>query len=106
MGWQEKVIKLLDGITDPVLRANVSSTIFFLMDVFASGKVSEEEVKGDLLDVFKQILAYKHPEWPPPKVHDEAKKLLEDIISDFRLARMTRMVMGRARARTMPPGLE
>jgi len=106
VGWQAKVLKVLEGITDPELRSNVSSTVFFLLDVYATGKVEEAEVKRDLTDIFKDVIAYKHPEMPPPQVLEEARKIAEDLLRDARLMRMTRITMGRARARTMPGGFE
>jgi len=106
VGWQDKVLKLLDGITDPELRSNVSSTVFFLLDVFSTGRVEESEIRRDLTDIVKDVIAYKHPEMPPPQVLDEAKKVVEELLRDARLMRMTRITMGRARARAMPREFE
>jgi len=106
VGWQAKVLKVLEGITDPELRINVSSTVFFLLDVYATGKVDENEIKRDLTDIFKDVIAYKNPGMPPPQVLEEAKKVAEDVLRDARILRMARMTMGRARAKAMPEQFE
>jgi len=83
MSLQALVLSLIDGITDPALRAEISSTIFFLAEVFESGKVSEKEIYNDLREIVSTVLDITQPdlfgEEKRKRVEELAKQLMTAI---------------------------
>lgn len=94
MSWQKIVYELLSGVLDPELRANIASTINFLMEAMVEG-AEESSVRRDLLDVVKDVLTVTRPDLPPQQINEEAKRIVDQLMLHFRLAKMQRMTMKR-----------
>jgi len=82
MSLQAVVLSLLDGIVDPSIRSDIATTIYFLRDVFLSGKIKPNELKSELVDIVSTVVDITHPDLLP----DEKKK-------NYRAIRMSTLKM-------------
>lgn len=82
---QQVILNLISGIDDPVIRVEVSKTLMFLYNVYASGKVSEGEVKKSVEEVVRKVLKAKHPELEPEQLKILVKQTTEEIMDAFSL---------------------
>jgi len=62
MSLQAKILSLISGISDTVVRVDVASTINFLYEVYASGRAKGEEVRRELYAVCSDVVSGVHPE--------------------------------------------
>jgi len=97
-----KILNLLSGITDPLIRVDVASTINYLMDIYASGSAKEEEIKRSLFEICFDVIRATRPELIEEEAREEAKKLADELIGAFRMETLRRRVSVRFRARGLP----
>jgi len=79
MSLHAKLLNLLSGIDDPSIRIEISKTIFYLYNVYASGGASEDDIRNDLVEIATMIVEEKNPTLSP----DDKKKLVETIVNDL-----------------------
>jgi len=90
MSLQAVVLSLLDGIVDPSIRSDIATTIYFLRDVFLSGKIKPNELKSELVDIVSTVVDITHPDLLP----DEKKKKVDMIVDQlYRAIRMSTLKM-------------
>jgi len=82
MRLQEILLDLLSGISDPVVRVDVASTISFLSQVYRMGKATEEQITNDLREIVREVITMKNPTLAP----DELKKIVNDYVSRLMMA--------------------
>lgn len=102
MSLQAKVLNLLSGITDPMIRMDVSSTIYYLMDVYASGSASEEEVRRSLFEICLDVIRFTRPDLVEEEAREQANKFVDELIAAFRIETLRRRVATSFRSRGLP----
>jgi len=99
MALQVKILSLISGIDDPAVRMDISATVNYLLQVYTSGRVKEDEVRDSLYEVFVDVLRVKSPELTDEEIKKKARELVEEFIASFRLESMTRRTYARFRPR-------
>jgi len=85
MSLQAIILSLLDGISDPLIRSDIASTIYFLRDMYISGRISNDELKAELTNIVNEILDATQPDLLP----DEKKKKVDMLANQlFRAIKM------------------
>ena len=102
MSVRAKILNLLSGITDPAIRIDVSSTIFYLMDIYASGSAKEEEIKRALFEICFDVIRATRPDLIEEEARQEAQKQADELMSAFRMETLRRRVSASFRARGLP----
>ena len=102
MSLQTKVLNLLSGVRDPVLRMDVASTIFYLADIFASGNAKEGDVRRALYEVCTDVIRATRPDLVDEEVREEAERMTNELIAAFRTETLRRRISTRFRARGLP----
>jgi len=100
MSLQSKILDLISGITDPSDRIYISSTINYLLSVYASGNASEDAVRDALFDVCYNVLRVKMYDSPDEEVRKKAAMLSDEFIRLFGVESVLRRTMKRFK---LPP---
>ena len=83
---QQVIMNLLSGIEDAAVRIDIARTLMYLFNVYASGRVSEEEVRQSVEEIVRDIVKYKHPELSPDELKRIVKQHADQIMQAFRLS--------------------
>jgi len=103
MSLQAKILSLISGITDTVVRVDVASTINYLYEVYASGRVKGEEVRRELFAVCSDVVSGVHPELSEEEVRRIANGMADEFMRIFRVESLRRRIMARFRGRVGLP---
>jgi len=99
---QAIVLSLISDIDDPAVRMDISSTIYFLRDVYLDGKLGEEELRKELREIVNTVLSATHPELLP----EERKKRVDDLVNQLmraiKLSTLRIRALSRFRSRYRP----
>ena len=95
MSLQALVLSLVSGIDDPKVRMDICSTIYFLRDLYLEGKITEGQLRKDLMDIVTTIISAKHPELLPDEVKKKAERVVADIIRSYKLSTLRVSVIKR-----------
>jgi len=100
---QAKILSLIAGITDPVVRVDVASTINFLFDVYAGGGIKEDELRSELYSICVDVISGVHPELTEEEVRRISRTTAEEFMRIFKVESLRRRIMTRIRGRISLP---
>ncbi len=93
MSLQEIVLKLLDGITDASVRADVAATISLILENYMTGRADDKKTITYLRELVMDVLMTKYPFKSAEELKDEVEKWVEALYRAVKLRAM-RMRMG------------
>ena len=95
MSLQELVLKLLDGITDATIRADVAATISLILENYMVGSADDKKTKTKtyLRELVMDVLMTKYPFKSAEELKDEVEKWVEALYRAVKIRAM-RMRMG------------
>ena len=79
MSLSQKLLALVSGIDNPKVRIDIMSTVNFLFDLYTSGRINEDQLRGDLYDICRTIVS----ECNPDLVEDEARKRASVLVDEL-----------------------
>jgi len=79
MGMQELVLKLIEGITDVSIRTSIITALSAMVEAYRLGRVSEDELKRDLVLFCVDVLSVKHPLKSVDELRAEAEQWAEQL---------------------------
>ena len=85
MSLSSMIVSLLSDVTDPAVRSDISTTIFFLRGLYLSGKISEGELRSEIKNVVKTVLEFTHPEMLPDEIEKRSDELTGQIVRVIKL---------------------
>jgi len=100
---QAKILSLISGITDPTMRIDIASTVNYLFQVWTGGGASEEEIRGSLFEVCRDVISGTHPDLTEEEVRGIANDMTNDFMRIFKVEALTRRMMARFRGRAGLP---
>ena len=103
MSLRDLTLSLLSGIKDPRVRIDVSTTIYYLRDVYSTGRVSEEEIRESLYEVIETIIKVKEPDLLPEERKKKVERLVEQFMDAIKLETSRIRIQRVLRGRLMPP---
>lgn len=103
MSLQAKILSLLADITDPTTRMDIASTLYYLCDLYSAGQVKEDELRGYLTDIIRDVISAVYPELSDEEVKAKTGEMVEEFIRLFKLETIRRRTF--ARMRGLPSGV-
>jgi ATP-dependent Lon protease len=79
VSYQELVLKLLDGITDAPMRADVAATVTMLVELYMVGKIDDRKLLSALRELVTDVLMTKNPFRSAEEIKDEVDKWVEAL---------------------------
>lgn len=95
MGVTELINKLLVGLKDPEQRVGIASTINYLLDIYSTSKVEEDELRNDLYEICFNVLGITMGGLPKDEIVDKAKNMAEEFLRAFKLSSIHRRAMSK-----------
>jgi hypothetical protein len=92
-----KIRALISGIDDARVRIDVAATINFLVDTFAHGEISEEQLRSDLIEVVSTVIETVNPSLTPDEVKARAEAVADDLIRTAKVESIHYRVRARIR---------
>jgi hypothetical protein len=92
-----KIRALISGIDDPKVRTDVAATINFLIDTFAHGGISEEQLRSDLTEVVGTVIETVNPLLTPDEVKARAEVVADDFIRTAKVESLHYRIRARIR---------
>jgi len=103
MSKRDKVLSLLGGITDPVMRVDIATTMDYLMDLFSSGGANEAQIRDSLFEICQTVISYTHPELTEEEVRKKSAVMANELVKSFKVETIRRRTMARLRIPPSPP---
>lgn len=97
MSLQAKILDLISGFNDPTLRVDVSATINYLFQLYASGSAAEDRIRDSVYEVCYDVIRAKAPDLTDEEVRERARQMTEEFMRAFRLESALRRTMARVR---------
>ena len=95
MSLEVKIHNLIADITDPSVRIDIASTLYYLADVYASGKANEDEIRDSLLDICATVIGLKEAGLTHDEIMKKARAMVEELMRAFRAETMRRRTLSR-----------
>ena len=97
MSYHAVIMDLLSGIDDPGVRMEVTNSLYFLKNVFSTGKVPEDQIRDDIYDIVVDVLRLKMPMATEEEIDRTAKEYVEKIMQAIRLETLSTRLLQRRR---------
>lgn len=93
MSLSNLIVNLLSGVGDPKIRSEVSSSIWYLYEVYARGRASDEEIKNDLFEICSLVLSLTRTDLIEEELRKEAWRLADELLRAFKIESLRRRLM-------------
>jgi len=97
MGVAELTIELISSIRDPEMRVNVASTINYLLDVYSSGKINEDEIRDDLFEIVQTVFSSTMPDKTKEEITKMSKNKVDEFLRAFKMEGLLRRAVSKYR---------
>jgi hypothetical protein len=94
---QELILKLLEGVYDPRLRADVTASIMVMAEAYAVGAGTLEAITRDINAVVLDVLRFKNPLAPEETLREEAKRITDEIVAAIKVYTALRRTLAASR---------
>jgi len=95
MSLVQKINALTAGISDPRIKMEIAKTINFLFGVYCTGRVSEEEIRSDLIEICKTILIETNPDLLEEDIRKRANFLADELLRTMKIEGMSKRALAR-----------
>ena len=102
MSFRDLVLSLVSDITDPAIRMDVSATLYYLRDVYLSGRVRENEILESIIEIVDTVLSVKMPGLSKEERLEKAREMAEELFKALKLETMRLRLMRSMRFRIPP----
>jgi hypothetical protein len=79
MAYHELLLKLMDGVTDVSVRADIVAAFSYIVEAYRIGKIDDNRLRHDLSELCLDILAVKHPTKDIEELRSEAEEWAEKL---------------------------
>lgn len=95
MSLQTKIMELITGLRDPMMRVDVAATINYMSDLFNMGKISEEELFENLTEICMTVFKETKKGLDEEALKDIAEKEANELIKAIKLSGLRRRMSAR-----------
>ena len=74
MTYHELLMKLMDGITDASVRADIVTAFSYMVEAYRLGRIDDDRLKRDLRELCLDVLAVKYPAKDVEELRSEAEE--------------------------------
>jgi len=96
-------MNLIAGITDPMVRIDVASTINYLFAIYTDGTINEGEARNALREVCTDVVYVLYPEFTEEEIRKRVASMVEGFMRAFKLESTVRRMLSRFRPRAGLP---
>jgi hypothetical protein len=79
MAYHELIIKLMEGITDAGVRADIVTAFSYIVEAYRSGRIDDDRLRRDLRELCLDVLAVKYPTRSVEELRGEAEEWAEKL---------------------------
>jgi len=98
MSFTKQLQALTAAIGDPKQKFEVMRTLTFLKDVYASGKIRDDQLLSDVREVCELVIALAAPDLTEDEVRQKAAIVAEEIVKSIKLESIFRRAFTRVRS--------
>jgi len=92
MSLQQLILKLVEKIRDPSDRIYIASTINYIRDVYTTGKMGYEELKMELENIVRDIIAMSEPELTEEEIRERAREYADKLARAIQIETLSRRI--------------
>jgi hypothetical protein len=74
MAYHELLLKLMEGITDTSVRADIVTAFSYIVEAYRSGRIDDDRLKRDLNELCLDVLSVKYPTKDVEELRGEAEE--------------------------------
>ncbi len=100
---QELILKLLEGVYDPRLRADVTASIMVMAEAYAIGAGTLEAITRDVNAVVLDVLRFKNPLAPEDALREDARRITDEIVAAIKVYTALRRTLAATRRGATTP---
>jgi hypothetical protein len=79
MTYHELLMKLMDGITDASVRADITTAFSYIVEAYRLGRIDDARLRRDLNELCLDVLAVKYPTKDVEELKSEAEAWAEKL---------------------------
>jgi hypothetical protein len=79
MTYHELLMKLMDGITDASVRADIITAFSYMVEAYRLGRIDDARLRRDLNELCLDVLAVKYPTKDVEELKSEAEAWAEKL---------------------------
>jgi len=79
MAYHELLIKLMEGIADASVRADIVTAFSYMVEAYRSGRIDDDRLRRDLKELCLDVLAVKYPIKDVEELRGEAEAWAEKL---------------------------
>ena len=79
MAYHELLLKLMEGITDAGVRADIVTAFSYIVEAYRSGRIDDDRLRRDLNELCLDVLAVKYPTKDIEELKSEAEEWSEKL---------------------------
>jgi hypothetical protein len=79
MAYHELLLKLMEGITDASVRADIVTAFSYMVEAYRLGRIDDERLKRDLNELCLDVLSVKYPTRDIEELRGEAEEWAEKL---------------------------
>lgn len=105
MSLEALILTLISEIDDAAIRSDIAATITYLSELYATGRISENELKDELKEVVRTVIEAVNPHLLPEEVAEKTEDLTAQLIRQIKLKTLRVRISGfrRIRRGEVPP---
>jgi hypothetical protein len=79
MTYHELLLKLMEGITDASIRADIVTAFSYMVEAYRLGRIDDDRLRRDLKELCLDVLAVKYPTKDVEELRREAEAWAEKL---------------------------
>jgi hypothetical protein len=79
MAYHELLLKLMEGITDASVRADIVTAFSYMVEAYRIGRIDDERLRRDLRELCLDVLSVKYPTKDVEELRSEAEEWAEKL---------------------------
>ena len=99
MSLASLVLTLLGDIDDPAIRNDISSTLYFLRDLYMGGQINEKVLFAEVKEVVKTVLGATNPELLPDELEKKSTDFANQIVRVVKMETLRARVLSKHMSR-------
>jgi len=93
MSLMQKLQALTAGIEDPKVKFDIMGTINFLADLYSSGKINDENLRNDLLDICRTVVEITNVDLTKEEIEARAKLIADDLFLEIKVRNLRKRII-------------
>ena len=93
MSLMQKLQALTAGIEDPKVKFDIMGTINFLAELYGSGKISDEDLRNDLLDICRTVVEITNVDLTKEEIEARARLIADDFFTEIKVRNLRKRII-------------